>query len=275
MSDIKFKKIYIEISNICNLDCPFCLKTNRKKKMININEFKHILDEIKPYTDYLYFHVLGEPLLHPLINDFLDEAVKRGFKVNITTNGYLINNLKSINVRQLNISLHSYNEIYNKDLYEYLNDLYNYAIINSNRTYINFRLWVKSNYYDKIIKFFEEKFNKKIDSSLDNIKLDNNIFLNFDNEFEWPNLESKSKESFEGFCHALTDHIAILSDGTVTACCLDGTGRINFGNIFESSIDDIINSKLFIDMKANFQNGKRIHPLCKKCNFISIKQKNN
>ena len=271
MSIKKFKKIYIEITNSCNLNCSFCLKTNRVKKTMSFDEFKLVLDKIKPYTDYLYFHVLGEPLLHPNINEFIDEAVSRGFYVNITSNGYLINNIKTKNIRQINISLHSFNESYNKDLNNYLNDLYLYSINNNNNTYINYRLWVKSKYFNEIISFMEDKYKVKIDTNLKNISLDDNIYLNFDNEFVWPSNNIKNEE-YSGYCHALTDHIAILSNGVVTACCLDGTGEINFGNIFNQDLEDIISSKKFIDMKNNFQKGIRIYPLCKKCNFLDIKK---
>ena len=60
----KFKKIYIEITNVCNLSCNFCPKTNRKYKFMNREEFNYIINEIKPYTNHVYFHLMGEPLLN-------------------------------------------------------------------------------------------------------------------------------------------------------------------------------------------------------------------
>ena len=112
----KFKKIYIEITNACNLNCNFCIKNKRKIKNISKDEFLLILKKIKPYTNYLYFHILGEPLLHDNINEFIDIASKN-FKINITTNGYLIDKIKNNqNIRQLNISLHSFNIQYNVEL---------------------------------------------------------------------------------------------------------------------------------------------------------------
>ena len=100
----RFKKIYVEITNACNLNCDFCIKNKRHSKFISIDEFKLLLDKIKDYTNYLYFHVLGEPLLHPKINELIDIA-SDNFKINITTNGYLIDRIKdNKNIRQLNIS---------------------------------------------------------------------------------------------------------------------------------------------------------------------------
>ena len=134
----RFKKIYIEITNSCNLNCDFCIKNTRVNKFISINEFSNILDKIENYTDYLYFHILGEPLLHPNINEFISLAHNKNFKINITTNGYLINRLTNYNLRQINISLHSFDDRYNIDINTYLDNIFN--IINKlSNTYISLR----------------------------------------------------------------------------------------------------------------------------------------
>ena len=85
----KFKKIFIEITNICNLNCSFCSKVEKPKRTMTKEEFTHILSEIKPYTDNIYLHVKGEPLLHPNLIDFLHIAEEHNIKVNLTTNGVL------------------------------------------------------------------------------------------------------------------------------------------------------------------------------------------
>ena len=87
-----FKKIYIEIINYCNLNCKFCVKTTKDKKMLSLSEFEHILDEIKPYTKYIYLHIQGEPLMHPDIDKFILLAYNKGFSVNLTTNATLLHN---------------------------------------------------------------------------------------------------------------------------------------------------------------------------------------
>ena len=122
---MKYKKVYIEITNRCNLSCEFCIKNQRNLKNINQDEFNIILNKLKPYTKYLYFHILGEPLLHPNINNLIDLARNEDFFINITTNGYLINKISNNqNIRQLNISLHSYDENYNILLEDYLNNIF-------------------------------------------------------------------------------------------------------------------------------------------------------
>ena len=108
----KFKRVYIEISNICNLSCSFCSVSNRPKRSMSVGEFEKILKKLDPYTDYVYLHIKGEPLLHPKLEKILDVCRKYKKQVNITTNGVLLKEkakilLNSGVVRQNNISLHS------------------------------------------------------------------------------------------------------------------------------------------------------------------------
>mgnify|MGYP003302632328 CR=1 FL=1 len=155
---MKLKKIYLEITNICNLNCSFCIGNERTKKFMPFEEFKIILRKIKKHTNYLYFHILGEPLMHPNINEFINYAHDEGFNVNITTNGYLINNIKNNpNIRQLNISLHSFNG--NINVNKYLNNIFDTVdILTQNKTYISLRLWVQNKYHQEMINFIKEKF---------------------------------------------------------------------------------------------------------------------
>ncbi|MEG0770915.1 MAG: radical SAM protein [Clostridia bacterium] len=60
----RYKKAYIEITNICNLNCKFCPKTTRKPKSMSYDEFKYVLNEVSKYADYINLHQMGEPLLH-------------------------------------------------------------------------------------------------------------------------------------------------------------------------------------------------------------------
>lgn len=267
---MKFKKIYLEITNVCNLSCDFCIKNSRPRKVMDVNSFKIILDKLNGYTNYLYFHILGEPLIHPLINEFINLSVSKNFYVNITTNGYLIKNIiDNKNVRQINISLHSYNEKYGISLDEYMNNIYEYIDKNKSNTYISLRLWVRGPNTEIILKKLEEKYNKNIDidEKYSNIILEKNVYLNFSKEFIWPSLDNNY--NFEnGFCYALKDHIGILVDGTIVPCCLDSKGIINLGNIYTDNLEKVINSKRYKDMVYNFSNNKKKEELCKHCKFL-------
>ena len=261
----KYKKIYIEITNICNLSCSFCSKDNRVKESVSIEKFEEILKKINDYTDYVYLHVKGEPLLHPKLTEILDLAYKYNKHVNITTNGTLLKEkidiLNHKAVRQINISLHSEN---NKE--NYLDDIYN-VVENLKEKIIVLRYWTIDNkkstgIVERILKLYKLSTNS-VDKR---IKIRNNLFLDKAEEFIWPDLDNNYYNEI-GTCYALKDQLAILVDGTVVPCCLDSKGIINLGNIYREDLTEIINSKRYQTMKTSFQNRKCSEELCKKCSF--------
>ena len=67
-------------------------------------------------------------------------------------------------------------------------------------------------------------------------------------------------------------HIGILVDGTVVPCCLDSAGIINLGNVYKQDLNDIISSEIFNSLKKGFMENKKIHELCKKCNFYDLRR---
>ena len=85
-----FKKIYIEITNICNLKCKFCPETSRKKEQMELEKFEEVISKIHNHTKLVALHVKGEPLLHSKLEDILKILEKYNLKANITTNGTLI-----------------------------------------------------------------------------------------------------------------------------------------------------------------------------------------
>lgn len=270
----KFKKIYIEITNICNLSCSFCSIDDRKKEFITPDKLEKLLIKINDYTDYVYLHVKGEPLLHPEFNKILDLCQKYHKQVNITTNGTLIKakqqELTHPAVRQINISLHSENkeENYLEDIFKMVDKLKNKIVI--------YRFWTMNNgnmdekstkIVDKIISYYNlsSELVEKIKDQA-HIKIRNNLYIDKKNEFIWPNLQNNYLNNY-GFCYALKDQIAILVDGTVVPCCLDSNGIINLGNIYEKTLEEIINSNRYKNMKTNFCNHQAIEELCKHCSF--------
>ena len=274
-----FKKIYIEITNICNLKCEFCLETNRKKEYINIENFEKIIEKIYKYTNLVFLHVKGEPLLHSNLDQILKILEKYNLKTNITTNGTLIKEKldiikKSKAVRQINFSIHSFmqnqnlNENYLKNIFKSAEQLENVII--------SYRLWnlkdIKQNTINyNIIKEFEEFYkienlkNKLMQN--DFYKIKDNVFINQDIEFTWPDI-NKEPIIEKGKCLALKEQIAILVDGTVVPCCLDNNGDIKLGNILEEDFEDILNNPKSIEIKKNFENSIITCKLCKTCGFL-------
>lgn len=261
-----YKKIYLEVTNICNLNCSFCIKNNRENKFININDYKLILNKIKKYTNYLYLHVSGEPLMHPNINELINIG-STYFNINITTNGYLINKIKdNHNIRQINISLHSYNENNKVSLQDYLNNICEVIDNLHNDTYISLRFWINNKYTKDIINYLNKRYNTNIELKT-GFKIIKNVFISINKEFIWPSLNNNYYNEI-GTCYALKDHIGILSNGDIVPCCLDVFGIIKLGNIYKNDLENIINSERYNKMLNGFKYNKKEEELCKHCNFI-------
>lgn len=280
----KFKRVYIEIGNICNLSCEFCPITQRRQEFMDLGIFTKILDQIKPYTDYIYFHVKGEPLLHPKLDSLLDISYAKGFKVNITTNGTLISKTadKLINkpaLRQINFSLHSFDGDYNST--DYFNNIFKF-IEASKQTplLVSLRLWnldqdnkvnLKKERNRQMLSMIEKEFDLdyKIEEKVlpgKGIKIAEKIYLNQDHRFKWPDLK-EDEDNGVGFCYGLRDQVAILVNGTVVPCCLDGEGIINLGNIKNETFTNIIEGKRAKDIYDGFSNRQAVEELCRKCGY--------
>lgn len=284
----KFKKVYVEITNVCNLSCNFCPKTSRKLKFMDKEGFEHIITKIKPYTDHIYFHLMGEPFLNEELKTFLDISKENQLKVNITTNGTLINEVKNIllnadALRQVNISLHSFEANEEKvDFNKYINNIVDFVKEAAEKTNIicSLRLWNLDTRYSAnntmnvdIFKLLEEEFEINCDlreslKEKNSFKLRKNVYISMGEKFKWPSL--KVEELGErAFCYGLRDQIGILVDGTVVPCCLDSDGSIPLGNIFESDLEEILNSKRAKDIYNGFSERKAVEELCKRCGFIN------
>ena len=271
----RFKKIYIEITNACNLNCPFCIKNQRKTIYMTIDNYKLIIDKIKDYTKEIYLHILGEPLLHKNIIEFIEYASNSNLLVNITTNGYLINNLNNNqNIHRLNLSLHSYNEIYKVDLNTYLDNIFNTIDNIKNNTFVSLRLWVGNKNTDNILNYINKRYNININNLENNTKtkITNNLIIDTFHEFIWPDLNNNYYNEV-GKCQGLIDHIGVLSDGTIIPCCLDSKGIINLGNIYEENIDKILDKDIVKEMIEGFKKGYKCQELCKHCSFLETNKK--
>ncbi len=264
------KKIYLEITNGCNLNCAFCIKNQRKITNITKNNYEYIINKIRDKTNELYLHVLGEPLMHPDINYFIQYATKNGLMVNITTNGFLIKNIENnYDIHRLNISLHSYHEKYNISIDDYLNNIFNVIDKIRDKTFISLRLWIKGNNTKYILTYINNRYNTNIKELRDNTKtkITSNLIIDTFHEFIWPDLNNNYYSEI-GTCKGLIDHIGILSNGTIIPCCLDSKGIINLGNIYHDDINDILNSKRVKDMINGFKKHYKCEELCRHCSFI-------
>ena len=286
----RINKVYVEITSVCNLACTFCPPTKRESQFISTQDFSDRLDQIKPFTDHVYLHVKGEPLLHPKIDQLLDIAAEKEIRVNMTTNGTLLakNREKLIGkpaLRQINFSLHSFYGHHGFDaigVEDYVRGVVAFAkeITSQSKVFISFRLWnlEREKITDAeharnraILGVLEEAFGfqEPIDHRFvrgRGFRLAERIFLNQDYEFVWPDLDEDADDG-KGFCHALRNQAAILANGTVVPCCLDGEGVIDLGNIQNQSFQEILEGERATRLYDGFSRREVVEELCRKCDY--------
>lgn len=270
------KKIYIEITNRCNFRCPFCCTDRREKSDMSRETFRRIAERIRPYTDYIYLHVLGEPLIHPQIAGIIEDALSSGLHVNLTTNGRQLTEKKEIlkGVRQINLSLHDWeHNIPDTDIPELMQETLRTILGLSSTTYINLRLWnlreeEKETGFNQVIRrYLSAQFGIATEELQKggNIKLTDHIFLNNSRRFRWPS--AVNEPTTEKDCKGLRDHVAILVDGTVVPCCIDANGTMPLGNILRENLDEILRGERATRIRKGFQQHKAVEETCMHCGF--------
>ena len=263
------KRIYLEITNSCNLNCKFCTQ-DKGTTFMDIKDIENYLKQIRKFTSYIYLHVLGEPLLHPNFDQIMNLLDKYDFNLQLVTNGILLGKHKDVlnhdSLRKLSISIHSINSINVSD--EYFRTI-DYLIENNNNKIIELRFYDLNNLDDKLTDYLNKLNNKyhfkdtKKDKSY---KLKDNVYIYSQEMFRWPNINDEDIGEY-GYCHGLIDQIAILHNGLVTSCCLDGSGINSFGDLNKESLKEVLESEKYKKALSELKNKHMILPLCKKCTY--------
>lgn len=271
----RFQKIYVEISNICNLRCSFCPGTSRKKRVMSEQEFAALLPKLRPWTDFLYFHLMGEPLCHPQLGRFLELAHEVGFRVIITTNGSLLKEkqpllLSASGLHKVNISLHAFEA---NDLAvsfeEYLHNCIAFGKAAEGKKIVVFRLWNnggKDALNETIQDALKEAFPGPWKEGRKGIAIGDKVFLEHGDKFDWPDL-SAPEGTGKIFCYGLRDQLGILCDGTVVPCCLDHEGDLALGDLLRQPMEQILDSPRAKAIFEGFSNREAAEELCRKCGY--------
>lgn len=271
----RFQKVYLEISNVCNLQCSFCPGTKRKSHIMQQEDFTSLLTKLRPWTDYLYFHLMGEPLLHPHLETYLKLAGEQGFKVILTTNGTLLAKqqemlIASAGLHKLNISLHAFEA---NDLAipfsRYLDDCFAFGNAAEGKKLIVYRLWNQGGADGKnkeILARMEAFFPKPWHAERRGTHIGERVYLEYGDKFDWPDLSAEDMGQ-QVFCYGLRDQIGVLCDGTVVPCCLDHDGDLALGNLLEDSLENILETPRAHAIYRGFQQKKAAEELCRKCGY--------
>ena len=271
----RFQKVYLEISNQCNLHCRFCPGTHRPPRRLNEEEFCRILAELRPYTDYLYFHLMGEPLCHPELARFLKLAQEYGFRVILTTNGTLLPRRKDMllsapALHKVNISLHAFeaNDL-EISFSDYLDGCFDFGKAAQGGRMVVHRLWNRGGAdekNDEILSAMARVFPKPWVTERRGTRIAHRVYLEFGEKFEWPDLGVADGDR-ELFCYGLRDQIGVLCDGTVVPCCLDHEGDIALGNLLRQSMEEILSSPRALALYDGFSRREAVEPLCRRCGY--------
>ncbi|WP_270983150.1 radical SAM/SPASM domain-containing protein [Campylobacter helveticus] len=280
-----FKKIYVELSDICGLKCEFCPSKKAQRGILPLQDFEKIAMQICERAEIFTFHLLGDPLILDNLEQFLSIAKAYKMRLEITTSGFYLSEknqnllLNYENIHQINFSLVAFFSQKRLDLNAYLKPILKLCERHfkcKNSSFINLRLWnfdvnfkaPKEN--EEIYKILNENFKEKFDFTMPKIRLQRHIILHQARRFTWPSLNAPFV-SKKGFCHALKEQVGILSNGTLVPCCLDTNGDINLGNVLENSFQNLLETKKFLDLKQGFERGERLENLCQRCEFFKAK----
>ena len=269
-----YSRVYVEITNICNMNCSFCHGHSREPWQMTEAEYGHILQQLEGKTGYIYHHLMGEPLVHPKLPRFIQMAAQAGFRPMITTNGTLLDRcgdaLLTEGLHKVNISVHSFEGNSHEEHRRYLQKIVDFIEkARGTGVIISLRLWNKGcdeGKNDTVLAFFREAFPAPWVENTRGYRLRDGLFLEWGDRFVWPDQNAEDQGS-SVFCHGLKDHFGILSDGTVVPCCLDSDGVIALGNIFQEPLTDILASPRARAMLEGFRNRKATEDLCCRCGY--------
>ena len=269
-----YSRVYVEITNICNMNCSFCHGHNRPPRQMTEAEYAHILDQLTGKTQYIYHHLMGEPLIHPLLPRFIQMAHQAGFRPMLTTNGTLLDRCQDVllseGLHKINISLHSFEGDQQADHHRYIQSVANFAKkANQAGILISMRLW--NNGYDEgknqiTLDILKENIPGEWSENTRGYRIRDRLFLEWGDRFAWPD-QNAPDYGDRLFCHGLGDHFGILSNGTVVPCCLDSDGIIALGNVFQEPLSDILSSPRARAIAEGFRQRKATEDLCRRCGY--------
>ncbi|MGL2390909.1 radical SAM/SPASM domain-containing protein [Helicobacter pylori] len=282
-----FKKIYVELSDICGLQCSFCPNPKNIRGVMPLKLFEKVCKEVAPLTPIITLHVLGDPCKLKNLNRYLSTAKRFSLKVDLVTSGVYLHDFETLlqdAIYQISISLDAGLDHHNKlNQHRYIQKILEfcrYKFEKNSEVFLNLR--IQDGTLDKhqnLIKPFLESFECV---SLEGLKSQGRVrlfkksFLNIQKTFKWPNLNAPNplnQKSKIPYCYGLIKQVAILSNGVVVPCCMDTQAHINLGNLNHMPLKDILNSQKSIAIKTHFLNGEALELLCKNCSYPLIRYK--
>ena len=237
-------------------------------------EFCRVLQQLQGKTEYVYYHLMGEPLTHPLLPEFIAMAKEMGFRSVLTTNGTLLHKrgeeLLRAGLHKVSISLHSFEDGTEQSHRDYIQKTAQFALSAAEAgTLVSFRLWNRGcdqGRNDNTEAYLREHLPGDWTENSRGYRVRDKIFLEWGERFAWPDRQAADLGD-RVFCYGLRDHFGILCDGTVVPCCLDSDGIIALGNVFTEELKNILDSPRAKAMVEGFSCRKATEDLCRRCGY--------
>jgi len=270
-----FRRAFIEITNSCNLACAFCAASARPKADMAVETFEHAALQAGDLAAVIFLHLLGEPFMHPRLPEILGVCSRLGLKVNLVTNGLLLDKFgpaifSEKCLGQVSVSLHALTGLPPALRGETLLRFTAFARSRPRGLIVSFRL--RGNPEDAFIKETKAFLLKTLAADgagervRDGLKLSEGVYLNFGSIFDWPGGPGgKAKTG----CLGLRHHFGILSDGRVVPCCADFDGALALGNIKDKPLAAILASPEARALRDSIAGKTPMPPYCASCGFTA------
>ena len=273
-----FRAAYLELTNVCNGNCPFCPGTIREPRFMERGLFQRLASETASLAGIAYLHVMGEALLHPEFPDLIRDAAKRNLAMGLTTNGTLFAspNAEALfpgDFRQINVSMHSgLSDGHLDEILAFTTE----ALRRLPALHVNYRFWnlgmegspSAAESLARIGEYFGARCEPPEAGTPAVLHPAERVSLHFDRPFDWPDLHA-SPVPGPVFCHGLRRQFAVLADGQVTACCLDRDGAIRLGDANRETLRTILSNSRANAMRRAFSRGCASEELCRRCRYRS------
>lgn len=267
----------VETVLACDLRCPECAIggdriDSRKRAVHDVETFTRIADKIRPYADYVYLHVWGEPMLNRDIFDIIGIASAFA-RTNISTNGNSLTEEKAerlvaSGVSDIIVSIDGYSQaVYEK-----------YRVGGDVRQAFRALMWLQRarlrqrrpvNLMPQYIVFEHNEHEREAFARLcRSIGLEPSFKPAYialgDSSFE-PATDPRfrlerhataaaQREAMKA-CRDPREVFTILSDGSVVVCCHDSNAQTTFGNIFEQDVMEIWESARYRAFRRDILSG--------------------
>ncbi len=246
---------------------------------MSVGEFEAAARQAAPLAAVVSLHVLGEPFMHPRLPEILAICSRLGLKINLVTNGTLLDKFGPAVFRegclcQVSFSLQALAGLPLERRRETLSRLIEFARNKKTGLMISFRLRGKegdlfvSETRDHLLGTFRTEAGTGGVAGV-GVTLGDGVFLNCGGIFEWPGLDAEPGErpARTGGCLGLRHHFAILCSGEVVPCCADYAGNLSLGNIKARPLAEILSAPAALALRDSIAAKTPMPAYCSACGF--------